>query len=103
MLGVPIGRKAFAEVEARCAFGNRIEQERRHDGADDLGDDVGNNLPGGKATASGQSHSHRGVEMASGHMADRIGHCHHGKAEGERNSEQPDADLRKGGSRGDPA
>jgi hypothetical protein len=30
-------------------------------------------------------------------VADRVGHGHHGKAEGERNAEKADADLRKAG------
>ena len=65
MLRVAVGRESLAEIKTRSALGNGIEQKRSHDGADDLGDDVGNDFPGGKAAARRQSHGHRRVEVAS--------------------------------------
>ena len=38
-----------------------------------------------------------GIDMAAGDGADRKGHREHGQAEGERDAEEPYADVRKGG------
>ena len=51
-----------------------------------FGNDVGNDLPDGKAAARGQSHGHRRIEMGSRNVTDRIGHRHHGKAKGQRHA-----------------
>jgi len=89
--------KSLAEIETRSSLGDSVEQQGGHDSADDLGDDVRNDVSGGKTSARGQSHGDRWVEMASRNVADRIGHGHHGEAESERNAEKADADLRKAG------
>ena len=39
---------------------------------------------------------HRRIEMAPRDVSNCIGHCQHGEPEGERNTEQADADLGKG-------
>ena len=54
MLRVTVGRKSLAEIETRSALGYGIEQERRHDSADELGDDVGNDFTCRKAAARRQ-------------------------------------------------
>src|SRR5262245_61981122 len=99
MLPVSVGRKSLAEIKTRSALGDRIEEERSHDGADELGDDVGNDLSGGEAAARGQAEGYRRIDMASRNVADRIGHGQEREAEGQRNTEKADADLWK--ARGD--
>jgi len=44
--------------------------------------------------ADHEAHGDRGVQMVARHMANGVGHRHHGQAEGERRPEHPNAELR---------
>ena len=79
------------------AAGDHIEQRRGHDRADDLRDDVRQDLAGRKAAAGGKADGHGRIEMAAGDMADRIGHGDDAQPERQRHADQADADLRKAG------
>ena len=47
MVAVAVGRKTAGEIETRMTLGDRVQEQRR-DGADQLRDDIGNDLPAGK-------------------------------------------------------
>jgi hypothetical protein len=96
---ITVGRKALAEVETGRAIRDHIEQRRGNDRAENLRDHIRQDLAGRKATAGGKTNRHGGIEMATRHMADRVGHRDHAQAERERHADQADADLRK--ARGD--
>ena len=70
MVAVAVGRKSAGEIETRMTLGDHIQQQRRYDGADQLRNDIGNDLPGGKAAAGGRADGDGRVEMAAGNMAD---------------------------------
>ena len=62
-----------------------------------LGDDVGQDLARREATTGPQPERDRGVQVASGNVADGVGHGQDRQAEGQRHAQEADAD---GGERG---
>src|SRR5271155_245405 len=101
---VTVRRKALADIEARGATGDLIEQRGRHDGAGDLRDYIRQYLTRRKTAACGKANRHRRIEMAAGDVTDRIGHGHDAQPECERYPKKANTDLRKaGGNHGAPA
>ena len=97
VLAVAVGREALGEVEARRAAGDQRTAPRRAiDRADHLRDDIGADVLRREAPAGGKPDRHGRVEVAARDVADGVGHRQHRQAEGERDAEEPDADLGKG-------
>src|SRR3982751_523472 len=95
MLVIPIRRKTFGDVESGGAARNHVEQRRGGDGAGHLRDDIGQDLSSWKAAAGRKAHRNGGIEMASGDMADGIGHRDDAQSECQRHTDQTDPDLWK--------
>src|SRR5882724_173569 len=96
---ITVRRKTLADVKTGSAARDHIEQRGGYDRTENLRDHIGQNLTGRKAAAGSKTNRHRRIEMATRHMADRIGHRDHAQAEGERHADQADTDLWK--ARGD--
>ena len=70
-------------AEAGRAAGDEVEHRGPDDRANDLRHDVGKDLAGREAPAGRKTDRDRGIEMAAGDMADRIGHRHDRETEGQ--------------------
>jgi len=97
MLAVAVGGKALGGIEARCAAGDPIQHRGGDDGADHLGNDVGDHLGVREAPAGGKPDRDRRIKVAAGNMADGIGHGQHRQAERQRDAGEADAELGKAG------
>src|SRR3954451_20929022 len=95
MLAIAVRGKAGGEVETRFAAGDDIQHQGRRDGAGELGEDVGQQLPGWGAASGKQADRDGWVEMAAGNVADRIGHAQHGQAECQGYPDEANADVRE--------
>jgi hypothetical protein len=71
------------------------DREAAEHAADALRDDVRPAWPHGIRLVTGHRERHRRVDMATGHLADRVDHRHHGEAEGSRDREQLRAGERR--------
>ncbi len=96
MFAEAVGREA-ADLGARLAGGDHVEHEGRGDGAEHLGDDVAGQLGGAEAPADHQAHRHGGIEVAPGDRAEGIGAGQHREAEGQRDTDEADAQAWEGG------
>ena len=96
-VGVTVDRQSVdRQREARLPARDEVKQECGGDRSKNLCDDVRDKLAGGEASADHEPYRHRGVQMAAGDVADGIGHGQYRKAEGQRDTEQADTDIRKG-------
>ena len=86
-----VGCESAFGAEAGLAAGDHIENRRARDAADDLGDDVGNHLRFRMPSADDQPDGDRRIEVAAGDVADGVGHGQHREAEGERDTDEADA------------
>ncbi|MNJ67015.1 hypothetical protein D3C77_631470 [compost metagenome] len=96
MVGVAVRSQPRRQLETCLAAGDEVDHPSSQNGADHLGDHVGQQLFGREAPAHHQPERHGGVEVAAGDMADGEGHGQHGEAEGEGDTEYTDADGRTG-------
>src|ERR1700735_2020390 len=90
---VAIGGEAGRAGEAFLAACDDVEAAGSGDAAEHLGDDVGEKIPASEASAGIYAERDSGVEMRAGDMADGEGHGEHGKAEGEGDAPETDAEL----------
>src|ERR1700752_3302086 len=97
MLCITVSRKSLAEIETRRALGNGIQEQRGHDGTDELSDGVRNYLSSRKTAPRGQSYGHGRAEVASRNVPDCIRHGSDSETESERDAEKADTDLGKAG------
>ncbi|MNZ56926.1 hypothetical protein D3C78_748860 [compost metagenome] len=97
MLGIAVGRQPCRQLETGLAAGNEVDHRRTENCPDHLGDDVGQQVLERKPPTHHQPDRHRGVEVASGNMADGESHGQHGQAEGHGHPDQADADGERRG------
>ena len=97
MLAVAVGGEtAYDNVEAGLPARDEIE----HRSSDDCSHDLRYHVRAavrrlGSVRQRAKTDRNRRVQMAAGDVADRVGHRQHGQAEGERDAEQADPDVRK--------
>ena len=84
-------------TEVAALAGDQTKNRRGKNRARYLRDNVGCYLVRREAPPSREADCHRRVEMTPRDMADCVGHREHSEPKGERNAEQADADLGKGG------
>src|SRR4030042_2889541 len=90
MVPVAIGSKSGAQVESRFSTGDEVQDEGARDGPQHLGDDIRNQVGSPETTAGPETDGDRGVEMATGDMANGIGHGEDGETEGKGDPQEPD-------------
>src|SRR5262245_17126397 len=94
MLTIPIGAQGvFGQEEAGLAAGNIVKDPRRNNRPDHLGDDVWDQIRGGKTSPDVQTNGDRWVQVTAGNMTNGIGHGQHGKTEGQGYSVEPDTKI----------
>src|SRR3546814_18302114 len=95
MLAEAVGREAmFGNRPARLSSGDIGDCRRRQYRACDLRDDIAGNVPRRTASARPKADRDGGVEMPARDVADGIGHGEAGEAEGQRNANEPEPQLR---------
>src|ERR1700746_3861094 len=77
---------------ARC---NEPQYRSGHDGGDDLGNNVRNDMLAGAAPGAPQADRDRGIEMSSGNVTDGISHRQHGQPECKCYTEKADTEVGK--------
>ena len=95
MVPVAVGREA-ADLGAGLAGCDDIEDRRAGDAAEHLGDHVLDDLTPGEASPGSEPDRYGGIEVAARHAAHGIDHGEDGEAEGERDADEADPELRKG-------
>src|SRR6185503_17158831 len=95
VLAITVGRKSVSQGEVGSATRNDVEQRSPDDCTNDLGHDVRPDLARRKPPARRQSDGDRWVDMATGHMADRIGHGEERETERKGYAQETDADMRE--------
>src|SRR5262245_40660245 len=94
MVAEPIGAQgAFDHIEVDTAAGNKIDDTRRNNRPDHLGDDVREPIRGWKTFPHAQTNGDRGVQVTARNMANGIGHGQHGETEGQGYSVEPDTKV----------
>src|SRR5215510_15174532 len=94
MLTIPIGAQGvLGQEEVGLAVGNEVNDPRRDNRPDHLGDDVWDQIRGGKPSPDVQTNGDRGVQVTAGNMTNGIGHGQHGKTEGQGYSVEPDTKV----------
>src|SRR5580698_106565 len=81
-----------AEDESGLAAGDDKEGGCSDESAEDLGNDVGQQMGDGKAAADNEAEGDSGVQVAAGDVADGVAHGEHGEAEGEGNADESDTE-----------
>src|SRR5688572_14085112 len=97
MLAIAVRGKAAGDAEIRVAAGDHEQNTGSSDGARHLRHDVRQKGRRRKAAACPQPDRHSRIEMAAGDRSQRISASEHRQPECERNTGQPDADVRKSG------
>lgn len=95
MGAVPVGRKPARKVKAGGAARDHVKNSSSDDRTGDLGDEVGKEVCAGKASAGPEPEGHGGVQMAPGDVSDGISHGQHREAEGQGDTQKPDAQVGK--------
>ena len=93
VVAVAVGGEAAGD-EAGPPGGDEIEHPGAEDPADHLGGNVAGDLVRGEPLAEHEAHGDGGVDMAARDMAQGVDHRDHGQPEGERDPEDPNAELR---------
>ena len=89
-VGPAVGGEGADTCVGEVGAGDRIEECRRDDAADDLGDDVGRGFLSGEAAAGNLAERDRRVQVAARNVADGVGHGKHRKAKRERHAHVTD-------------
>ena len=97
MLAVAVRREAAAHVEARLAARDEEEHRGGEHRTHDLRGDVRRQLPHRKPFCHGEPEAHRGVQVTTGDVANRVRHREDRESECDRNPVQSDSDVRKRG------
>ena len=97
VVAVAIGSEAAGD-EAGPPGGDEIEHPGAQDPADHLGGNVAGDLMRGEPLAEHEAHRDGGVDMAARDMAKGVHDRDHGHSEGERDADDPDAELWKAGA-----
>ena len=93
MLAVAIRGEAGGDFERRNAAGHEVEDAGAGQATEHLGHDVPQRVFRGKPPAGHEARRHGRIQMAARHVAHRRRHRKHGKAERERDADEPDAEV----------
>src|SRR5262249_22011932 len=93
-IAVPIGSKATHDPTG-LARRDPPQYQGGNDRADDLGDDVRNDVSGAAAPGAPQTNGDRWIEMATQTVTDGKSHGRHGQPEREANPQKADPEFRK--------
>ncbi len=88
---VAVCGEAGGGVEAGSAGGDGVEDGGAGDATDELGGDVGRDVLPGQTAGDGEAEADGGVEVATGDVAEPVGHGGDGEAEGEGDADVADA------------
>ena len=94
---VAVRRKAGGDVKRGNAAGHEIEHAGAGYAADHLRDDVAEGVLQGKAAARHEAGRHGGIQVAARDVPDSRRHRQHRQAEGQRHSDETDAEIGIGG------
>ncbi len=83
MRTVTIGRKTLAHIKTGCATGNAVEHRTGQARPQYLRHYEGHTLAALKTAARPQADGHRWVQVATGNMANGIGHGDHSQTKGQ--------------------
>ena len=83
MFTVSIRGKPLGDVESGLAGRDEIEDPARGNRAEDLRNDIRQQLVRGETAAGPQPDGNRRIEVAAGDVSDGVGHRQHGQTEGE--------------------
>ena len=89
-VGPTVGGEGADARVGEVGAGYHIEECRRDDAADDLGDYVGRGFLSGEAAAGNLAERDRRVQVAARNVADGVCHGEHRKTEGERHAHVTD-------------
>ena len=95
VVAIAIGGQ-IGHLGAGLAAGNEVQRGCRHDGAQDLGNDVAGQLGKAKTPRHRQTDGDRRVEVAAGDGAEGVSARQHRQAEGKGHAQQADAHFWKG-------
>jgi len=87
VFAITVDGEAIGNVEIGLATCNHEEHTPTYDGAQELKEDIAEKFFARKPASSPEPDGNRGVQMATGNVANRVSHCHHGQAESDRDTE----------------
>src|SRR5690349_18035993 len=93
MFGVSVGGEPAREAKAVFAARDQIENCRPDDCAENLRDDIGQNVSRRKSFSSPETDRHRRIKVRTGNMPDGVSHRQNRHTEGERDARETDAEA----------
>src|SRR4051794_34870756 len=97
MCPVSIGGKAATQAKTCCPTRDHVQKPGSGKSSEYLRDDIGRKFRSREASAHDEAHRNSGIQVAPGDVTDSIGHCQHGEAESQGNTEESDPNLRESG------